>query len=165
MKKSDPCVHVTTISQILHKCGLYGRVARKRPLLKKGTLYTSGMAVLTMLAERLGAPDGWRSDRQVSGEQVRRIASSFPASKYLISPQHILLIHDELDKPLGKFGIKHGVSRNKNVLDTVMKQSVDVLLTYITDSQPQTSPAEGRSKNKARTLSPPQDTTEEQKQS
>lgn len=34
----------------------------------------------------------------------------FPASKYLISPEHIFLIHDELDKPLGKFGIKHGGS-------------------------------------------------------
>ena len=36
MTKSGHCVHVTTISQILHKCGLYGRVARKKPLLKKG---------------------------------------------------------------------------------------------------------------------------------
>ena len=34
--KSGHCVHVITMSQILHKCGLYGRVARKRPLLKKG---------------------------------------------------------------------------------------------------------------------------------
>ncbi len=32
MTKSGHCVHVTTISQILHKCGLYG----KKPLLKKG---------------------------------------------------------------------------------------------------------------------------------
>ena len=36
MTKSGHCVHVTTISQILHKCGLYGRVARIKPLLKKG---------------------------------------------------------------------------------------------------------------------------------
>uniref|UniRef100_A0AAY5KP94 Transposase Tc1-like domain-containing protein n=1 Tax=Esox lucius TaxID=8010 RepID=A0AAY5KP94_ESOLU len=35
MTKSGHCVHVTTISQILHKCDLYGRVARKKPLLKK----------------------------------------------------------------------------------------------------------------------------------
>lgn len=28
-------VHVTTISQVLHKAGLYGRVARKKPFLKK----------------------------------------------------------------------------------------------------------------------------------
>jgi len=35
MTKSGHCVHVTT-SQILYTCGLYGRVARKKPLLKKG---------------------------------------------------------------------------------------------------------------------------------
>uniref|UniRef100_A0A671RG10 peptidyl-tRNA hydrolase n=1 Tax=Sinocyclocheilus anshuiensis TaxID=1608454 RepID=A0A671RG10_9TELE len=196
-----------------------------------GSRHSVGMAVLTMLAERLGAPDSWRSDRQVSGEvtvthlqdiqlvllrpkllmNVNGVSVAKAASKYLISPEHILLIHDELDKPLGKFGIKHGGSarghngvrscvdclhtdvmsrlcvgigrplgktpvdryvlgrfsqEEQNVLDTVMKQNV--LLTYITDSQPQTSPAEGRRasrKNKARTISPPQDTTEEQKQS
>lgn len=34
MTKTGQCVHVTTVSQILHKCGLNGRVARKKPLLK-----------------------------------------------------------------------------------------------------------------------------------
>ena len=34
MGKTDHCVHVT-ISQALHKSGLYGRVARRKPLLKK----------------------------------------------------------------------------------------------------------------------------------
>ncbi|XP_073696989.1 peptidyl-tRNA hydrolase [Garra rufa] len=198
-----------------------------------GSRHSVGMAVLTTLAERLGAPDSWRSDRQVSGEvlvtqlediklvllrpklfmNVNGVSVAKAASKYLISPEHILLIHDELDKPLGKFGIKHGGSarghngvrscvdclqtdvmprlrigigrpsgktpvdryvlgrfsqEEQKVVDSVMKQSVDVLLTYITDLQPQTSPAEGRRaphKNKASTLSPPQDTTEEQKQS
>lgn len=62
---------------------------------------------------------------------------------------------------LGRFS-----QEEQHVLDSVMKQTVDVLLTFLTDSQPQTSPAEGRraSRNKARTLSPPQDTTEEHKQ-
>ena len=35
MAKSDHCVHVTAISQALHKSGLYGEVARRKPLLKK----------------------------------------------------------------------------------------------------------------------------------
>ena len=35
MVKTGHCVHVTTISQALHKFGLYGRVARRKPLLKK----------------------------------------------------------------------------------------------------------------------------------
>ena len=38
MAKTGYCVHVTTISQALHKSGLYGRVARRKPLLKKSHL-------------------------------------------------------------------------------------------------------------------------------
>ncbi|XP_077087963.1 peptidyl-tRNA hydrolase [Siphateles boraxobius] len=196
-----------------------------------GSRHSVGMAVLTTLAERLGTPDSWRSDRQVSGEvfvthlqdiqlvllrpkllmNINGVSVAKAASKFSIPPEHILLIHDELDKPLGKFGVKHGGSarghngvrscvdclhtdvmprlrigigrpsgktpvdryvlgrfsqEEQNVLDSVMKQSVDVLLTFLTDSQPQTSPAEGRRasrKNKARVLSPLQDTTEEHK--
>lgn len=32
------------------------------------------------------------------------------ASKYGVRPEDILLVHDELDKPLGKVAIKHGGS-------------------------------------------------------
>lgn len=35
-----------------------------------GSRHSVGMAVLTTLAERLGTPDSWRSDRQVSGEVI-----------------------------------------------------------------------------------------------
>ena len=38
MAKTGHCVHVTTISQVLHKSGLDGRVARRKPLLKKDHL-------------------------------------------------------------------------------------------------------------------------------
>ena len=38
MAKTGHCLHVTTISQALHKCGLYVRVARRKPLLKKAHL-------------------------------------------------------------------------------------------------------------------------------
>ena len=38
MAKTRHCVHVTTISQALHKSGLHDRVARRKPLLKKPTL-------------------------------------------------------------------------------------------------------------------------------
>lgn len=40
-------VHVTTISQALHKTGLYGKVARKRPFLK-------GVAVVVVSSAQLG---------------------------------------------------------------------------------------------------------------
>lgn len=32
------------------------------------------------------------------------------AGKYSIKPEHILLVHDELDKPLGKLAMKQGGS-------------------------------------------------------
>ena len=38
MAKTGHCVHVTTISQALHKSGLYDSVAKRNPLLKKPTL-------------------------------------------------------------------------------------------------------------------------------
>ena len=38
MVKTGHCVHVTTISQALHKSGLYGRMTRRKPLLKKAHL-------------------------------------------------------------------------------------------------------------------------------
>lgn len=77
-----------------------------------------------------------------------------------------------IGRPSGKTAVDRYVlgrfsQEEQNVLDSVKKQSVDVLLTFLTDLQSQTSPAEGRRasrKNKARTLSQPQDTTEEHKQ-
>ena len=38
MAKTGHCVDVTTISQALHKSGLHGKVARRKPLLKKAHL-------------------------------------------------------------------------------------------------------------------------------
>ena len=37
-----------------------------------------------------------------------------------ISPTHVILLHDELDLPLGKFKVKHGGSANghNGVIDT-----------------------------------------------
>ena len=35
MAQTGHCVHVTTISQPFHKSGLYGRVARRKPVLQK----------------------------------------------------------------------------------------------------------------------------------
>ena len=38
MAMTGHCVHVATISQAFHKLGLYGTVARRKPLLKKAHL-------------------------------------------------------------------------------------------------------------------------------
>lgn len=40
----------------------------------------------------------------------------FSASKFSIHPKHIVLVHDELDKPLGKLAIKHGGSARSETL-------------------------------------------------
>uniref|UniRef100_A0A3Q3WVJ4 peptidyl-tRNA hydrolase n=1 Tax=Mola mola TaxID=94237 RepID=A0A3Q3WVJ4_MOLML len=96
----------------------------------EGTRHSVGMAVLGALATRLGVADRWRSDKQVSGEvivsevehahvvllrprllmNVNGVSVAKAAGKYGIKPEDILLVHDELDKPLGKIAIKHGGS-------------------------------------------------------
>ncbi|XP_071377008.1 peptidyl-tRNA hydrolase isoform X1 [Centroberyx affinis] len=96
----------------------------------EGTRHSVGMAVLGALAARLGAADRWRGDKHVSGEvivsetqhtqvvllrpkllmNINGVSVAKAASKYSIKPEDILLIHDDLDKPLGKIVIKHGGS-------------------------------------------------------
>ncbi|XP_034727115.1 probable peptidyl-tRNA hydrolase isoform X2 [Etheostoma cragini] len=181
----------------------------------EGTRHSVGMAVLGALAARLGVADRWRGDKHVSGEvivsevqqthvvllrprllmNVNGVSVAKAASKYGIRPEDILLVHDELDKPLGKMVIKHGgsarghngvrscvdclqtdvmprlrvgigrptgktpverhvlgrfSSEEKKVLESVLVQSVDLLLSQLSqedsqqDSQPPSSPAGGR---------------------
>ncbi|XP_012713959.3 probable peptidyl-tRNA hydrolase [Fundulus heteroclitus] len=96
----------------------------------EGTRHSVGMAVLGALAARLGVADRWHGDRHVSGEvilsevqqtrlvllrprllmNVNGVSVAKAAGKYGIRPEDILLVHDELDKPLGKIAIKHGGS-------------------------------------------------------
>ncbi|XP_061585868.1 probable peptidyl-tRNA hydrolase [Cololabis saira] len=96
----------------------------------EGTRHNVGMAVLGALAARLGVADRWRGDKYVSGEvilsevqqthvvllrprllmNVNGVSVAKAASKYGIKPEDILLVHDELDKPLGKIAVKRGGS-------------------------------------------------------
>lgn len=95
-----------------------------------GSRHSVGMAVLGALAARLGVADSWRGDKQVSGEvivsdsqgtqivllrpkllmNINGVSVVKTAGKYSINPEHIILVHDELDKPLGKMAIKYGGS-------------------------------------------------------
>ncbi|XP_010875471.1 probable peptidyl-tRNA hydrolase [Esox lucius] len=95
-----------------------------------GSRHSVGMAVLEALSARLGVADRWRGDRQVSGEvivsdiqdtqivllrprllmNINGVSVAKAAGKYGIKPEDILLVHDELDKPLGKLGMKQGGS-------------------------------------------------------
>ncbi|XP_074495582.1 peptidyl-tRNA hydrolase [Sebastes fasciatus] len=176
----------------------------------EGTRHSVGMAVLGALAARLGVADRWRGDKHVSGEvimsevqqthvvllrprllmNINGVSVAKAAGKYGVKPEDILLVHDELDKPLGKMVIKHGgsarghngvrscvdclqtdvmprlrvgigrptgktsveryvlgrfSSEEKKVLDSVLVQSVDLLLSQLSqqDSQCPSSPAGG----------------------
>lgn len=174
-----------------------------------GSRHSVGMAVISALAERLGVAQQWKSDRQVSGEvivsvyqdtqlvllrpkllmNVNGVSVAKAANKFSVQPKNILLVHDELDKALGKLAIKLGGSaRGHNgvrsctdclqtdvmprlrigigrpsgktpvdrhvlgrfskeeqiILNSVLEQSVDLLLTQITEPHLQTSPPGGR---------------------
>ncbi|XP_041090265.1 probable peptidyl-tRNA hydrolase [Polyodon spathula] len=94
------------------------------------TRHSVGMAVLGALAGRLGVAEHWRFDRQVSGElvlseqegvqllllkprllmNINGASVAKAAEKFKIMPEDIYLVHDELDKPLGKFAMKQGGS-------------------------------------------------------
>ncbi|XP_029916679.1 peptidyl-tRNA hydrolase isoform X2 [Myripristis murdjan] len=95
-----------------------------------GTRHSVGMAVLGALAARLGVADRWRGDKHVSGEvieseiqhtqvvllrprllmNVNGVSVAKAASKYGVKPEDVLLVHDDLDKPLGKVVVKQGGS-------------------------------------------------------
>ncbi|KAM8887393.1 peptidyl-tRNA hydrolase [Spinachia spinachia] len=176
----------------------------------EGTRHSVGMAVLGALAARLGAADRWRGDGRVSGEvvvaeverthvvllrprllmNVNGVSVAKAAGKFGIKPEDIVLVHDELDKPLGKVVIKHGgsarghngvrscvdclqtdvmlrlrvgigrpqgktpverhvlgrfSSEERKVLESVLAQSVDLLLAQLAPpSSSSSSPAGGR---------------------
>ncbi|XP_023150122.1 probable peptidyl-tRNA hydrolase [Amphiprion ocellaris] len=175
-----------------------------------GTRHSVGMAVLGALAARLGVADRWRGDKYVSGEvilsevqqtnvvllrprmlmNVNGVSVAKAAGKFGVKPEDILLVHDELDKPLGKIAVKHGgsarghngvrscvdclqtdvmlrlrvgigrptgktsverhvlsrfTSEEMKVLDQVLVQSVDLILSQVSqqDAQFPSSPAGG----------------------
>ncbi|XP_076588015.1 peptidyl-tRNA hydrolase isoform X1 [Chaetodon auriga] len=199
----------------------------------EGTRHSIGMAVLGALATRLGVADRWRGDKHVSGEvivsevqhthvvllrprllmNINGVSVAKAAGKYGIKPEDILLVHDELDKPLGKIAIKQGgsarghngvrscveclqtdvmprlrvgigrpagkasverhvlgqfSSEERKVLDSVLVQSVDLLLSQLSqqespeDPHSPSLPAGGRHAAQKRTerersVSPPED--------
>ncbi|XP_008295672.1 peptidyl-tRNA hydrolase isoform X2 [Stegastes partitus] len=185
-----------------------------------GTRHSVGMAVLGALATRLGVADRWRGDKYVSGEvilsevqqthvvllrprmlmNVNGVSVAKAAAKFGIKPEDVLLVHDDLDKPLGKIAVKHGgsarghngvrscvdclqtdamlrlrvgigrptgkmsverhvlsrfTSEEQQVLERVLVQSVDLLLSQLSqqDAQLPSSPAGGRRVAQKRTES------------
>uniref|UniRef100_G1MEF1 Peptidyl-tRNA hydrolase 1 homolog n=1 Tax=Ailuropoda melanoleuca TaxID=9646 RepID=G1MEF1_AILME len=95
-----------------------------------GTRHSVGLAVLGQLAQRLGVADGWARDRRCAADLA--LASLGDAQLVLLRPwrlmnnngrsvaraaelfgltaEEVYLVHDELDKPLGKLALKLGGS-------------------------------------------------------
>ncbi|XP_004392616.1 PREDICTED: probable peptidyl-tRNA hydrolase [Odobenus rosmarus divergens] len=95
-----------------------------------GTRHSVGLAVLGQLAQRLGVADGWARDRRCAADLA--LAALGDAQLVLLRPrrfmnangrsvaraaellgltaEEVYLVHDELDKPLGKLSLKLGGS-------------------------------------------------------
>ncbi|XP_057581076.1 probable peptidyl-tRNA hydrolase isoform X5 [Hippopotamus amphibius kiboko] len=125
------------LSRAMSGCVLEPRPPGKRWLVAglgnpglPGTRHSVGMAVLGQLARRLGVAESWARDRRcaadlalaslgdaqlvllrprrlmnVNGRSVARAAELFG-----LTAEEVYLVHDELDKPLGKLALKLGGS-------------------------------------------------------
>ncbi|NWX06541.1 PTH hydrolase, partial [Caloenas nicobarica] len=95
-----------------------------------GTRHSVGMAVLDRLARQLAAAESWRADRRCCADvalaaarglqlvllKPRRLMNlnglsvASAAEIYSLHPADIYLVHDDLDKALGKVAVKLGGS-------------------------------------------------------
>ncbi|XP_044162365.1 probable peptidyl-tRNA hydrolase [Bufo gargarizans] len=95
-----------------------------------GTRHSVGMTAINRLARRLNVADQWKTDRRTGADlvtaqldgvhlvlikprqfmNVNGTSVANAAGKFHLSPENIYLLHDELDKPLGKVTLKLGGS-------------------------------------------------------
>ncbi|XP_015353040.1 probable peptidyl-tRNA hydrolase [Marmota marmota marmota] len=95
-----------------------------------GTRHSVGMAVLGQLARRLGVAESWARDQRCTADlalaplgdaqlvllQPRRLMNANgrsvaqAAELFGLTAEEVYLVHDELDKPLGKLALKLGGS-------------------------------------------------------
>ncbi|NXY52092.1 PTH hydrolase, partial [Ceuthmochares aereus] len=96
----------------------------------RGTRHSVGMAVLDRLARQLLVADGWQVDRRCCADvalaaahdlelvllkprrfmNLNGLSVASAAEVYSLRPEDIYLVHDDLDKTLGKVAIKKGGS-------------------------------------------------------
>ncbi|KAK0156492.1 putative peptidyl-tRNA hydrolase [Merluccius polli] len=116
----------------------------------EATRHSVGMAVLGALAARLDLADRWQGDKRVSGEvivseikdtpvillrpkllmNINGVSVAKAAAKYGVRAEDIVLVHDELDKPLGKTAFKYGgsASGHNGVRSCIYVLQSDVML-------------------------------------
>ncbi|XP_071980624.1 peptidyl-tRNA hydrolase isoform X2 [Engystomops pustulosus] len=95
-----------------------------------GTRHSVGMAAINHLARKLNVADQWRTDRRTGVDlvtaqhngvhlvlikprqfmNVNGTSVANAAGKFRLTPENIYLLHDELDKSLGKVTLKLGGS-------------------------------------------------------
>ncbi|KAM4019039.1 peptidyl-tRNA hydrolase [Anomaloglossus baeobatrachus] len=95
-----------------------------------GTRHSVGMTAINQLARRLNVADQWKSDRRTGADlvtaqhdgvhlilikprhymNVNGTSVSNAAVKFRLTPEDIYLLHDDLDKSLGKVTLKLGGS-------------------------------------------------------
>uniref|UniRef100_A0A8D2Q8N5 Peptidyl-tRNA hydrolase 1 homolog n=1 Tax=Varanus komodoensis TaxID=61221 RepID=A0A8D2Q8N5_VARKO len=102
----------------------------------RGTRHSVGMAILNHLASKLSVADQWRKDRRCCADvalatlgetelvlmKPRRLMNINGLSvlgaveAYGLDIENIYLVHDDLDKPLGKVALKLGGSARYTIL-------------------------------------------------
>ncbi|KAL2782086.1 putative peptidyl-tRNA hydrolase isoform 3, partial [Daubentonia madagascariensis] len=124
-------------SPAMSRCVLEPRPPGKRWLVAglgnpglPGTRHSVGMAVLGQLARRLGVAESWARDRRCAADlalaplgdaqlvllRPRRLMNANgrsvarAAEMFGLTAEEVYLVHDELDKPLGKLALKLGGS-------------------------------------------------------
>ncbi|XP_053552047.1 probable peptidyl-tRNA hydrolase isoform X2 [Bombina bombina] len=95
-----------------------------------GTRHNVGMDALNLLARRLNIAELWKKDKQCGADIIQsgigqaRLVLLKPrhfmningksvgsaAGRFCVIPENICLLHDDLDKPLGKLSLKFGGS-------------------------------------------------------
>ncbi|XP_063287483.1 peptidyl-tRNA hydrolase [Pelobates fuscus] len=94
------------------------------------TRHSVGMVAVNLLARRLNIADQWKTDKQSKADIVQTQIDGLQlvllkprqfmninghsvakaAEKFNLTPEYIYLLHDELDKPIGKVSLKLGGS-------------------------------------------------------
>uniref|UniRef100_A0A8C9H4V4 peptidyl-tRNA hydrolase n=1 Tax=Piliocolobus tephrosceles TaxID=591936 RepID=A0A8C9H4V4_9PRIM len=125
------------LSRAMNRCVLEPRPPGKRWMVAglgnpglPGTRHSVGMAVLGQLARRLGVAESWTRDRHCAADlalaplgdaqlvllRPRRLMNANgrsvarAAELFGLTAEEVYLVHDELDKPLGRLALKLGGS-------------------------------------------------------